>query len=137
MQDNNTVVVPPVRKLSPRSLEKLKGVKEPLVKVLSEAIERSPYDFIITEGVRALERQKELVAQGKSKTMHSRHLTGHAVDIAVLVEGKVTWDLKYYKTVTDHIKAVAKLQDVPCVFGIDWVGFVDGPHIQLDQKYYP
>lgn len=120
-----------------KSLEKLSTVHPDLQRVFKEAITTSPYDFAISEGVRSLDRQKELVAQGKSKTLHSRHLTGKAVDIAVFVDGKLTWDLKYYKAVTDHIKAVAVLNDVPIVCGIDWKSFIDGPHIELDRKFYP
>lgn len=119
-----------------KSLERLSTVHPDLQRVFKEAITDSPYDFSITEGVRSLERQKELVAAKKSTTMNSRHLTGKAVDIAVFVDGKITWDLKYYKTVTDHIKVVAKLNDVPIVCGIDWKSFIDGPHIELDRKFY-
>jgi peptidoglycan L-alanyl-D-glutamate endopeptidase CwlK len=122
---------------SQKSIAKLQAVHPDLIKVMQEAISNAPYDFSITEGVRSLERQKELFAARKSTTMRSRHLTGHAVDIAVFVDGKVTWDLKYYKEVTDHIKVVAKLNDVPLEFGIDWKSFVDAPHVQLPWKQYP
>lgn len=124
-------------KFGTRSLKNLQGVHPDLVRVLEEAITASPYDFAITEGVRTVQRQKELVRAGKSTTMRSRHLTGHAVDIVVYIDGKVSWELKYYKIVTDHIKAVAKLNDVALEFGIDWKSFIDGPHIQLAWKSYP
>jgi peptidoglycan L-alanyl-D-glutamate endopeptidase CwlK len=120
-----------------KSLEKLSTVHPDLQKLFKQAITSSPLDFSITEGIRSLERQKELVAAKKSQTMNSRHLSGKAVDIAVFVDGKLTWDLKYYKIVTDHIKVVAKLNDVAIVCGIDWKSFVDGPHIELDKKLYP
>lgn len=120
-----------------KSLEKLATVHPDLQRVFKEAITNSPYDFSITEGVRSLERQKELVAAGKSKTLHSRHLTGKAVDIAVFVDGKVTWDAKYYKEVFEHISAVAKLNDVPLVWGGSWKTFIDMPHYELDRKFYP
>jgi peptidoglycan L-alanyl-D-glutamate endopeptidase CwlK len=119
-----------------RSKERLSGVHPDLVKVMEEAIKESPLDFSITEGLRTKERQQELFSAGKSQTMNSRHLTGKAVDIAVLVDGKVTWDLKYYRIVTDHIKKVAKQLDIPIVCGIDWTSFVDGPHIELHRAKY-
>lgn len=118
------------------SLEKLSTVHPDLQKLFKEVITNSPYDFSITEGVRSLERQKELVAQKKSTTMHSRHLTGHAVDIAVIVDGKISWDIRVYKDVTDHIKNIAKLMNISIVCGIDWKSFVDGPHIELDRTKY-
>lgn len=120
-----------------KSKERLKGVHPRLVQVMEEAIKSSPLDFSITEGVRTIEKQKELFSSGKSQTMRSRHLTGHAVDIAVLVDGKVTWDIAKYRIVTDHIKTVAKQLKIPLEFGIDWVSFIDGPHIQLPWKEYP
>lgn len=104
--------------------------------VFKEAITTSPHDFSITEGVRSHARQKELVAAGKSKTMNSRHLTGHAVDIAVFVDGKLTWDFDKYKEVAEHVKAVSVLWDVPLVWGGDWETFKDGPHFELDRKHY-
>lgn len=120
-----------------KSKERLKGVHPQIVRLMEEAIKASPLDFSITEGVRSLERQKELFSSGKSQTMRSRHLTGHAVDIGVLVDGKITWELPKYRIVTDHIKTVAKKLGIPVEFGIDWTSFVDGPHIQLPWATYP
>ena len=119
-----------------KSSERLAQVHPDLQRVFNEAIKNSPLDFSITEGLRTKERQKELFSAGKSQTMNSRHLTGKAVDIAVLVDGVITWDLKYYRIVTDHIKSVAKKLDIPIVCGIDWVSFVDGPHIELHRAKY-
>jgi peptidoglycan L-alanyl-D-glutamate endopeptidase CwlK len=119
-----------------RSKERLNGVHPDMVKVMEKAIKESPLDFSITEGLRTKERQQELFSAGKSQTMNSRHLTGKAVDIAVLVDGKVTWDLKHYRIVTDHVKKVAKELDIPIVCGIDWTSFVDGPHIELHRSKY-
>ena len=78
-------------KFSRRSLERLSGVHDDLASVMVHAIGRSSIDFTVLEGRRTLERQKELVAQGASKTMNSRHLTGHAVDVAPYVDGEVSW----------------------------------------------
>lgn len=119
-------------KLSQRSLDKLQGVHRDLQRVIKEAITCSPYDFGITEGLRTIERQKQLVAEGKSRTMNSRHLKGLAVDIACYINGNVTWDFAVYKEVADHIKAVAKLNDVKITWGGDWEGFRDGPHFQIE-----
>lgn len=124
-------------KFSAKSLAKLTEVHEHLALVFKEAIGASPYDFGITEGVRTRERQKELVEAGKSKTMNSRHLTGHAVDIAVYKDGKISWDFDLYKEVADHIKSVALKQHTPIVWGGDWETFKDGVHFQLDKRVYP
>lgn len=120
-----------------RSLSNLQGVHPDLVRVMQEAITNSPYDFSITEGVRTRGRQQQLYAEGASRTLNSRHLTGHAVDIAIIIEGKANWDFAKYKEVADHIKVVAKLNDVPLIWGGDWRGLRDGPHYELDRKAYP
>ena len=120
-------------KFSERSKAKLETGDIRLQKLMNVAIKESPFDFSITEGIRTLKRQKELVAQGKSKTLKSHHLTGKAVDIAVWVNGKVTWDFKYYKEVADHIKEVARKLGYVITWGGDWKTFKDGPHFQIEN----
>lgn len=120
-------------KFSARSRNNLNGVKPALANVMRAAIADSPYDFIITCGLRTVEQQRVLVATGKSRTMKSKHLTGDAVDIAVLVDGAVNWNLKYYKAVAAHVKKVAKANGVRVTWGGDWAGFIDGPHFQLED----
>ena len=95
-------------KLSQRSIDRMAGVHPDLVKVVKLAITRSPLDFSITEGLRTIERQRELVAQKKSQTMKSRHIVGQAVDICVLIDGKANWDFENYRKVADVFKACAK-----------------------------
>jgi peptidoglycan L-alanyl-D-glutamate endopeptidase CwlK len=112
-----------------RSKERLTGVHPDLVKVIEEAIKESPLDFSITEGLRTKERQKELFDAGKSQT-------GKAVDIAVLVDGKVTWEFPKYQLVADHIKKIAKDMKIDIVWGGDWQSFKDGPHFELHRSVY-
>ncbi len=123
--------------LGQRSRERLSGVHPDLVKVIEEAIKESPLDFSISEGLRTKERQKVLFDAGKSQTMNSRHITGKAVDIAVIREGEVTWDFKYYQLVADHIKKIAKDMKIDIVWGGDWQSFKDGPHFELHRSVYP
>ncbi|MHB9338217.1 M15 family metallopeptidase [Fusobacterium pseudoperiodonticum] len=118
---------------SKASLDKMNGVDSKLVNLMKEAIKDSPYDFGITEGIRTLERQKELFAQGKTKTLKSYHLVGKAVDVKVYVNGEITWDFKYYKEVADHIKEVAKKLGYVITWGGDWKKFKDGPHFQIEN----
>ena len=119
-------------KLSQRSLDKMIGVNPKLVEVVKLAITKSPLDFSISEGLRTVERQKELVAQKKSQTMKSRHIVGEAVDICVLVDGKVNWDFENYRKVADVFKECAKELDVKITWGGDWTSFKDGPHFQIE-----
>jgi len=123
--------------LSERSERNLKGVHIDLVKVVRRAIQLTPVDFVVTQGLRTVEQQRELVARGASRTMNSRHLTGHAVDVAALVGGTVSWDLPHYRAIAEAFKAAARELGVAIVWGGDWKSFVDGPHFELDRRSYP
>jgi peptidoglycan L-alanyl-D-glutamate endopeptidase CwlK len=123
-------------KFGTRSISRLQGVHPDLVRVMEKSITNSPHDFSITEGLRAPERQRELVAQGASRTLMSRHLTGHAVDIAIIKDGKAVWDFTLYQEVADHIKKVAEAEGVPLIWGGDWRGLRDGPHFELNRRVY-
>jgi peptidoglycan L-alanyl-D-glutamate endopeptidase CwlK len=101
---------------------------------MDRAIATTDIDFTVLEGLRSLERQKKLVASGASKTMRSRHLTGHAVDIAPLVDGKVSWDWPIYHRLAPTIKKAAQDVGVKIEWGGDWRSFKDGPHWQLPWR---
>lgn len=120
-------------RLSANSLAKLNGVHPDLVKVVKRAIEITERDFVVTEGLRNITRQKALYNQGATRTMNSRHLTGHAVDLVPIDEtGKITWEWKpYYFEVEKAMKAAAKELGVKIEWGGDWKTFKDGPHYQL------
>lgn len=123
--------------LSQKSLSLLKGVHPDLVKVIKRAIQITEIDFTVLEGLRTVDRQKELVKKGASKTMNSRHLTGHAVDIAPLVGGQVSWDWPLYHKLAKAVKQAAKEVNVQIEWGGDWKSFKDGPHWQLPFSKYP
>ena len=122
---------------SKRSKKSLEGVHPDLVKVTTRALEITEVDFVVIEGMRTLERQKQLFNKGASKTMNSRHLTGHAVDLAAWVDGTVSWDWPYYAKIAKAMKQAAKELDVEISWGGDWDGFPDGPHFQLTWEVYP
>jgi peptidoglycan L-alanyl-D-glutamate endopeptidase CwlK len=118
--------------LSQASWGKLAGVNPDLIKVVDRALQYSLYDFKVTEGLRSHARQIELVKAGKSRTVHSKHLIGDAVDIAVLdKDGCVTWNWEHYETVSRAFKRAARELRVPLVWGGDWEKFRDGPHYQI------
>lgn len=119
--------------------DKLKGVHADLVKVVRRAHElavKNGDSFMVVEGLRTLKRQRELVDKGASRTMNSRHLTGHAVDLAPIVDGEVTWKWPAFFPMAGHMKAAAKELGVPVVWGGDWRTFKDGPHFELDRRKY-
>ena len=124
-------------RLSSRSRARLVGVHPALIAVVEAAIARTPVDFMITEGLRTTERQAVLVRAGASRTTRSRHLTGHAVDVAALVEGQVRWDWPLYDRIAQAFKAAARDLKAPLIWGGDWKTLRDGPHFELDRKAFP
>lgn len=127
-----------MRKYSQRSLNNLRGIHPDLRRVIDRALQESPLDFIVIEGLRSVERQKQLVAQGASKTMNSRHITGHAVDLLPIgPDGKAAFDWPLYNKLGPAVEAAAKKEGVALVWGGRWAKFKDGPHFELDRKAYP
>lgn len=123
--------------LGARSMQRLAGVHPDLIAVVKRAIQITEVDFTVLEGLRTLARQSELVKAGASKTMRSRHLTGHAVDLGAWVAGEVRWDWPLYHYIAGAMKQAAAELGVAIVWGGDWVTFKDGPHYELDRKVYP
>ena len=79
-------------KLSKKSYDNLVGVHQDLVNCVTLAIQVSTTDFMVNEGVRSIERQRQLVAKGASRTMNSKHLTGNAVDLVAVIGGRLSWE---------------------------------------------
>lgn len=124
--------------IDPRSSARMSGVNPDLMRVVYLAATITPIDFIVTEGLRTLDRQKQLKAAGASKTLRSRHLTGHAIDLAARIDGEVRWDWPLYHRLAAAMKEAARLENVTIEWGGDWKGgFKDGPHFQLPWATYP
>ncbi len=153
-----------IYRLGPSSQRKLVGVNPELVSVVRRAIEITTQDFSVLEGLRTLTRQQQLVDAGASKTLNSRHLTGHAVDLGAYVAGTIAWDWPLYF----HIARAMRTASCELVIPIRWGGvwdrllgemgddledevsdyvarqksagkkaFLDGPHFELPRSIYP
>jgi peptidoglycan LD-endopeptidase CwlK len=107
-------------KLSKRSRDALVGVNPQLVQVVERAIQFTKVDFAVTEGVRTLAKQKELVAKGASQTMDSKHLTGQAVDLVAFIGPRVSWELSLYDEIADAMKVAAQERNLPLRWGAAW-----------------
>lgn len=131
-----------------RDLERLKGVDTLLAAVALAVIERHPVECHVSEGLRTKERQRELVAAGKSKTLDSKHLTGHAVDLVVTPGGKPDWSPKAYTELARTFAQVALEFGLPVRWGGSWrwisgpnchdypflaAKFFDGPHFEVER----
>lgn len=119
--------------LTSRCQARLAEIHPDLAAVVRRAAEITTVPFIVLEGIRTLERQRELVKVGASQTMNSRHLTGHAVDLAAMVGSEVRWDWPLYYKIADAMKLAAGELNVPLTWGGNWSTFKDGPHFELPR----
>lgn len=108
-----------------------------LVMVAREALKYTPIDFMVIEGLRSIERQRHLVAIGASKTLKSRHLTGHAIDVVVMDDGEISWSWPLYRKIAVAFQKASIDLDVPIIWGGNWKTFSDGPHFELNKNAYP
>ena len=129
-------------KFGKKSLEKLQTCHPDIQKICNELIKMM--DVTVLEGVRSQERQAELVAQGKSKTMNSKHLKqadgfSHAVDLAPY---PIDWeDGKRFMYMQGMIRGIAQQMGIEIRSGVDWdsdgqvkdQSFSDGPHFELKK----
>lgn len=130
--------------LGSRSLERMEGLHPSLVRVVHRAILITPMDFTVLEGLRTLARQERLFRIEATQTMDSRHLTGHAIDIAPWFDGEVRWDWPLFYPIATAMKNAAVEENVHIRWGGDWNGdgiydekFRDGPHYELPRSEYP
>ena len=149
--------------LSQRSLDRLEGVHDDMVRVVKKAIDLTKIDFGVICGLRTIEEQKALVDKGASQTMKSKHIDGLAVDLMAYVGGRASWELNLYDDIADAMKDAAKHEDVPVRWGAAWHindlrtcnmtmeaamndyidtrrregrrPFIDGPHFELSGQY--
>ncbi|MFL7024272.1 M15 family peptidase [Enterovibrio norvegicus] len=149
-------------RLGKRSSKRLAPVHSDMVRVVKRAIQITPVDFAVLEGLRTLERHLVLMQQGGSRTKKSRHLTGHAVDLGAWVGGEVRWDFGLYVKIAYAMRQAAIELDVSVVWGACWTvindeddleaaiaryvarkkqqgktPLIDGPHFHLCRKRYP
>jgi len=146
-----------------RSQTELVGVHEDLVRVVKRALELTTVDFAVHDGKRTPEEQRILVAQGASQTMKSRHLTGHAVDLVPVINGKLRWEWPPIYQIARAMKQAAVELSIPIRWGGCWSrlndleepledrvadyvqarkalgksAFLDGPHHELSPEIYP
>ena len=131
--------------LTPRDEQRLVGVHPDLVRVVRRCavtIEAPP--FTVIQGLRTPEQQAHYIAIGASWTKRSRHLTGHAVDIAPLIDQdgdgdrEISWHWPHFYPLSDAMFRAAWLEEVPVEWGGNWrAGKKDGPHWQLPWAAYP
>lgn len=132
-------------KLSQRSYDRLKGIDPILLDIITEGIKQSPFDFGIPMygGYRTTAEQQKLYSKGRTSAgkkvtwvdgvnKKSYHQSGKAFDIYAYVDGKASWDKKYYEPIARHLQKVAKeCYNIKLEWGGDWTKFKDLPHFQI------
>lgn len=122
-------LAPALGELTKRDRERLRGVDPDLCLVVELA--RRDVEFIVTEGLRTLERQRQLLLERRTTTLRSKHLVGRAVDLCPLVRGAVSWKHADFDPVAAAMKSAALKLGVRLVWGGDWKTFIDCPHFEL------
>lgn len=107
------------------SASRLLEVQVDLARCVRRAIEITLQDFQVFEGIRTLERQKELVAAGASRTLDSFHLAdkygqSHAVDLVPFIGGRVQWQDRPCLEVAKAMHRAARQFMVPITWGAVW-----------------
>lgn len=117
------------------SASRLLDVQVDLARTVRRAIEITEQDFQVFEGLRTLDRQRELVAAGASRTLDSYHLAdkygqSHAVDLVPFIGGRVQWQDAPCVTVAKAMHRASKATMVPVTWGAVW----DIPLAQLNAE---
>jgi peptidoglycan L-alanyl-D-glutamate endopeptidase CwlK len=124
---------------SERTQTNLQGLEAPLVEIAvcgAQELEGTDYGFEVIEGLRTVEKQKVNVKNGASKTMRSRHLTGHAFDFMARYKKKLTWENAHYIPIAQAFITCSEKLRIPIIWGGEWA-MQDMVHIELDRKVYP
>lgn len=121
---------------SERSRLNLQDVQPDLVKVAQRCLELSPVDFVVIDGMRTEEEQRQNIVNGVSWTLRSRHLTGKAIDVVAFVDKKISYKSDYYVQIAEACNKAALELNVPIVWGGEWKQR-DWGHFELDRKVYP
>lgn len=129
--------------------KRFSGVDQRLVDIAQEACQVLPFDVIVVEGVRTIQRQRDLYAQGRTKpgkvvtwTMNSKHIDGLAVDLAPYDHEtrQILWgDVLKFNDMIRSMLRVAAAHKVKIRSGADWNqnGVLrenretDSPHFEL------
>ena len=120
-------------RFSKRSEDGLQTLHPQLQLVARHALKISRVDFTIISARRTIQEQRKLVAQGKSKTMRSRHLKGEALDFAPIhpTTGKGVFDRNLAIEVAVAFMDAGQTLECPVKWGGMWLNFEDIPHIEM------
>lgn len=136
-----------MNKMSNRSKNNLKGVHPNLIMLVSYALAISEVDFFVNEGLRSLQRQQELYAQGRTtkgsivtnvdginkKSNHQAKSDGYGYAVDVYYVGwtnKDKQDDSRWNGIYKAFEIASKNLNIPIKIGGYWK-MKDMPHIEL------
>lgn len=84
--------------------------------------------FLVTGGElhRTPEQQQIHVANGRSKTMRSRHLERMAIDLNFFIDGKLCYDVEKLRPIGEFWESLSVKNSA----GMFWKSFKDVPHFE-------
>jgi len=119
--------------MASRKIEDLIPEMQALAEAFKQAMSDNDIDFIFTCTKRTQEEQNALYAQGRTSegrivtwTLKSKHIEGKAFDVAIIANGKITWDEGAYFVVGAIGEEI----------GLKWGGRFenpDMPHFELKE----
>jgi peptidoglycan L-alanyl-D-glutamate endopeptidase CwlK len=118
-----------------RSENNLKGVDTELVAVTRCALEHTPVDFVVIDGLRTAEEHAANLKKGVSWVKRSKHQDGLAIDVGAWI-GVIRWDHQPYIQIAQAFNYCSLTMGVPIIWGGEW-RVKDLMHIELDRKTYP
>lgn len=148
-------------RFSSRSLQNLATVHPTLQNLAHRALQLSPVDFTVIQGLRTRDEQAKLYGQGRTAaqmkamglpihyarpnaakvtwTMNSNHMSGRALDFAPWVPGRglvlparpTSADIELFRDVANAFKRAAMELCVVIEWGGDWKKTKDFPHIEM------
>lgn len=130
-----------MNKVSKRTMKNISNIDPKLSLVIGMALARGNVDFTVTSGLRTLNKQRELYAQGRSKKGNkvtnadgvikkSYHQTGKAIDF-IPYPFKGWDDTESFKKVGKELKYCADFLGIANSYGGNWKSFKDYPHFQI------
>lgn len=135
-----------------RDINKLNGVVKELLTMALDEMRKCGVTPLVVETLRTKERQYWLYGQGRTafqlikkgvpikyahkgqivtQTTNSIHLSGCAVDVVPMRNGKAIWDAND----KDTKKIVAIMSLYGFEAGANWTNFKDSPHFQIKLPY--
>ena len=115
-----------------RRIEDLSPEMRELFYRFHDKMREAGQDFIVTCTYRPQEEQDKLYNQGRTElgaivtwTRHSKHTERVAFDIAIMKNGKISWDG------ADYVIAGKIAEEVGLEWGGNWMKNPDRPHFQI------